>query len=787
MTTDSVHSSAPAASSPCWPAPPLGALAAAIAATQLGRWSDAALLWRDLWRRNRPDFLAAACAAEAALRSGRLGLADHMLAQLPETPRYLEDLVAAAEPLRRARMKFYAATDGEHRDDPLDSAQRMIGLKLYRLALHRLADHDDASRASRLMSEALKGLGEDCAPITPADARPEIEAFFRSHPLARLADHEVARSVTDDTCPLPEAFETTRDKTPPERTLLAPARRGKIARKTFKRARKRLSTPDLSGAELARLIVSLERADLPEQHALMQEACHRLACLERSGQVTLLVLGWLYHELGLSAFARMLLRAALQDCSDQDERGQITRRLAEIVADRDELLEHARELRPEDFRDEQTRIAREALVAHFTNRHGEVVPVATEPLANAFDLLLSGYRPDVCYAPENRLLLVGSRLACGGTELLMANTYRHFSGSGDFDAVDMALLNFQVGAPSAYLASEAGLGRRDVVVLDPGDSADLPFSLLPGDSKARGQKLFDRIVTTRPRVVHAWDDPTGILAAFAALAAGCPRVVIHFHHCARAALSRPLDAVASYPAVFRRLVDLPQFEFAFCSKAAAEDYAAWWTIPLPPRFHTVYNGYRWTPSSLSKAEARRRIGIPETSPVIGTVIRFTPVKQPLLWAHAAARLAAKLPTAHFLMVGDGWLKDRVADELGAAGLRERVHLPGQVADVPSYLAAMDLFWLTSRTEGLSNVLIEAQRSGVPVLAFDCGGPRETFIDGETGILIPQDDTELLADRSEKLLRDHEWLAEAGRRGRENAERKFTAVGFLDGLKAIYDG
>jgi glycosyltransferase involved in cell wall biosynthesis len=728
-----------------------------MAATQLGRWSGAALLWRDLWRRNRPDPLAAACAAEAALRSDQLGLADHMLAQLPETPRYLEDLITAAEPLRRARMELHAATDHERRDDPIVRAQRP---------------------------------GEvDRAPITPADARSGVESFFYGHPLARLADHELARLVTDGICPLPATFDAADNETRlRQRALLVPPARMRIDHKTVKKVSKRLSAADPDGAELARLILALERANLSERDALMQDACHRLAELEAAGRCTPVVLAGLYHKLGLSTFARMLLGNALTHCDDPDERREIRRGLAGIAADRDRLSDHANELHADDFREQQTRAARAALLAHFAGRRGDVGPAAPEPLVNAFDFLLSGTAADVAhYAPANRLLLVGSRLGCGGTEMLMASAYRHFSRCGDFDAVDMALLSFKTGTPSAFYASQAGLRGRDVVVLDPGGPADLPFSLLPGDRKARGQKLFDHIVATRPRVIHAWDDPTGVLAAFAALAAGCPRVVIHFHHCPPAALRRPAETVASYPAVFRRLVDLPQFAFAFCSDAAAEDYARWWGIPRPARFHTVYNGFEWTPSCLSKADARRRIGIPPAAPVIGTVIRFTPVKQPLVWAEAAVRLAAELPSAHFLMVGDGWLRQRVSEALTAAGLGGRFHMPGEVADVPDYLAAMDLFWLTSRSEGLGNVLIEAQRAGVPVLAFDCGGPREAMIDGETGILIPPGDSEQLAESSRRLLQDPARLAETGHRGRMYAGNRFTATEFFNGLSALYGG
>jgi glycosyltransferase involved in cell wall biosynthesis len=120
-----------------------------------------------------------------------------------------------------------------------------------------------------------------------------------------------------------------------------------------------------------------------------------------------------------------------------------------------------------------------------------------------------------------------------------------------------------------------------------------------------------------------------------------------------------------------------------------------------------------------------------------------------------------------------------------AGLGGQLHLVGQVANVADYMAAMDLFWLTSASEGLPNVLIEAQMSGTPVVAFNVGGVAETFVDGETGALVAADDSDALVATSVRLLGDKDWLAAAGKQAVRHAQERFSSSAFFEGLSALY--
>jgi glycosyltransferase involved in cell wall biosynthesis len=370
-------------------------------------------------------------------------------------------------------------------------------------------------------------------------------------------------------------------------------------------------------------------------------------------------------------------------------------------------------------------------------------------------------------------------------ERMLARAFRHFSASDEFEVVDLALLDFADGAPSAFYADEAGVTAADVLLLARDGPAAMPFALLPGSWKARAQKLYDHIAATRPRVIHAWNDLTGLLAAYAGLAAGCRKIIVHFHHAPGVPLSGRAEPIAAYPAVYRRLRERPEVETLFCAQASAKGYAGWWRAAQDERFRILYNGFDWARPEMGKAQAKQRLGIAPEVPVIGTVMRFAPVKQPLVWAEAAIALAAGQPDAHFLMVGEGSLREAAAMRFAEAGLSERLHMPGQVENVADYLAAMDLFWLSSATEGLPNVLIEAQFSRVPIVASDVGGVGETFLPGETGALVPAGNGDALATRSLALLKDDAWMTAASAKAVVQAEERFSAQTFLDGLSALY--
>ncbi len=437
---------------------------------------------------------------------------------------------------------------------------------------------------------------------------------------------------------------------------------------------------------------------------------------------------------------------------------------------------------------------------------GEVARASLGPLANlpgslaysrlydvvgtpeiAFDYLVDEVLPArMAYEPANRLLMLGTSLSAGGMERIFANSFRAVRASGLFDEVRMALLNFQSGEPTAFFAPDAGEEPERIAVLEAIGEPAFPISLLPVGLARRVWAAYRLIVEERPRVIHAWNDLPGTIAAFAGLLAGCPRIFVHFHHMRAINLSSDRNLIRSYPACYRRLLERPEIRLLFVADAAADDYADWWGVERTDKFQRLYNGFTELDAPAEPREAlKERLGLPADGPIIGTVFRFDPVKRPRLWIEAAARVAAARPDASFLMVGGGALWEPAREQVAALGLTGRFVFPGQVRNVADYLACLDLFMLTSRVEGLPNSLIEAQLAGVPVITADVGGAGETFEAEVSGRGVADADPERLAAACLACLGDAAWMARARVASREQALRRFGIEEYLRNLLRIY--
>ena len=138
---------------------------------------------------------------------------------------------------------------------------------------------------------------------------------------------------------------------------------------------------------------------------------------------------------------------------------------------------------------------------------------------------------------------------------------------------------------------------------------------------------------------------------------------------------------------------------------------------------------------------------------IVTVGRLVAQKNHELFLRAAQRLAREIPGLRFVIVGDGPLRPSLAAQAQRLGLSDRVVFAGELADVSELLRGASLFWLTSRWEGLPNVVLEALASGVPVVATDVGGTRELVRTGVDGFVVANEDQDGFVRHSRELLND----------------------------------
>jgi glycosyltransferase involved in cell wall biosynthesis len=164
---------------------------------------------------------------------------------------------------------------------------------------------------------------------------------------------------------------------------------------------------------------------------------------------------------------------------------------------------------------------------------------------------------------------------------------------------------------------------------------------------------------------------------------------------------------------------------------------------------------RFDPAAVSPGRAaalRAAWGVPAEAPLILLPARLTRWKG----QEVLVRALAALPGAHAVLAGDAQGREAYVAALraaaAAAGVGERVHLPGHVADMPAALLAADVVVHASTApEGFGRTVVEAQMMGRLVVATDLGGPRETVAEGVTGWLVPPGDAAALAARLAAVL------------------------------------
>ena len=173
--------------------------------------------------------------------------------------------------------------------------------------------------------------------------------------------------------------------------------------------------------------------------------------------------------------------------------------------------------------------------------------------------------------------------------------------------------------------------------------------------------------------------------------------------------------------------------------------------------------------------------------LVGTVGRMQTVKNQPLLAQAVVRAVDLEPALRsrlrLVMAGDGPLRAVALDLLASAGLANLAWLPGERADVPEVMRALDCYVLPSMAEGISNTILEAMACGLPVVATRVGGNAELVDDGVTGLLVPSADVDAMARALVLLAGDPGRAAAMGRAGRQAVEQRFS----LQAMVALYQG
>jgi glycosyltransferase involved in cell wall biosynthesis len=301
--------------------------------------------------------------------------------------------------------------------------------------------------------------------------------------------------------------------------------------------------------------------------------------------------------------------------------------------------------------------------------------------------------------------------------------------------------------------------------------------------------LYRHIRRGRYAVVHTHSGKAGMLGRWAAWLAGLagPRpVIIHTvhgwsHHERQHPLARRLFILLEQltaPITDKLIVVSP-----LNTEKGLRD-----GIARPEKYLVIRSGIdleRFRHPERPRETVRDELGIPRDAPVVGTVTRLSEQKAPLDFVAAAARVSQRRPNTHFIVVGDGPLRDQVKAAISAQGLDQRVHLTGLRRDVPDLMHSFNVFALSSLWEGLPRVLPQAMAAALPIVATAADGNAEAVEHGVNGLLTPPGDPDPFAHALLKLLDDSELAQRMGQAGLEMVDA-FGARKMVRDIEALYE-
>lgn len=354
----------------------------------------------------------------------------------------------------------------------------------------------------------------------------------------------------------------------------------------------------------------------------------------------------------------------------------------------------------------------------------------------------------------------------GGTELNAVRTAERL----DRDRFDLDVVSLADYAPLRERYEAAGIPVRNLSLR----------SLKSFDYIREGRALARHLRDRRTHVFHAHDSYGNLIGVPWARIARVPGVIAsrrwyrsHFQ------TGHGTGNRVAFRLAHRVLTNAP----SVASHLAREEGVPREKIRVVPNFLDEAAFEDVSPGEA--AQFRAELGIPNDARVIGIVAQLRPEKDHLTLVEAAAAIADRHPDAHVVLVGEGERREAIEVRRDALGLAGRVHLAGLRRGPGNLHRFFDISVLCSRSEALSNSILEAMAAGRPVVATRVGGNPDAVVHDETGLLVPPGDAWALGEALARLLSDPAAARALGDAGRRRARSEYTVDAAMGALERVY--
>lgn len=196
---------------------------------------------------------------------------------------------------------------------------------------------------------------------------------------------------------------------------------------------------------------------------------------------------------------------------------------------------------------------------------------------------------------------------------------------------------------------------------------------------------------------------------------------------------------------------------------------------------------RFRPNKAERDAVRSELGFVDDIVVVGTVARLVDPKALHILIKAVALARKAVPQMKLVLIGDGPLRgdlERCASEQGVSDI---VTFAGMRSDIPAVLAAMDIFCLSSKSEGLPVSLLEAMAAERTIVSTRVGGIPEVLTDHREGLLVEPNDPDALADALQEVACNSELAAGLARKASEKVAAEYSNRAVVRKLEEIYGG
>lgn len=300
-------------------------------------------------------------------------------------------------------------------------------------------------------------------------------------------------------------------------------------------------------------------------------------------------------------------------------------------------------------------------------------------------------------------------------------------------------------------------------------------------------KLFRR---RQYHIVHTHFGKAGVLGRWAAHRAQTP-ILIHGLHGATFNPAQPFLVN-----IVDRLAERTVTRWTDIVISVGEDLRQHYLnagVGYPEQYVIIHSGmdlsaYRKaaTLDDHARMAIRRSLGLPEDAFVAGCIANLEHRKGHRHLVKLVAQLAPRYSSLHLILAGEGPEKAPLQALVQRAGLTDRIHFLGYRQDVPEIMAAMNVKLFASEREGLAQVLVQADAVGLPILAFEVEGARETIKEGVNGYIFPQGDISGMAQALAKFIEHPNLAKRMGETGRRLVDERWEISTMQQKTQTLYE-